>query len=429
VTILRLPSFDAVTERLAEHLIYGQIVVLRGQPWSGRSSLLASVATQLEDLHVTRVTGSDNADTLRAAADDLETATSSGNSAAVLVDNFGQLLGCEHGIAFQNRLYALAVNGEQAPDAGVLLVARHNEPLTRFAVGGGGSPIAGAAQVNVNVPTLSRTELVEALIGDGCDEQSAERLVDALGAHLHLLSVARLSPNAKVPEAIQDEAVMRVVSETTGATAERLLELARHPERPLAGVLADELLAPAVYHPEEGRTRLCRILAARGIGSLLIGGRAGWPDNLNDSVRRFRCRLHGLADALWVDRYHGRHLDSLTQFFDRLANRECNVLLRMLGSAAGLDGLPAGPQGRFRASLKGWAQSGLRVEWRIATEQDYHLLHQRMLVSPIRLGGYLLPPGDRIIGAHQGGTDTDAILDHAPLALLANAWDRADHFA
>lgn len=430
MTALRLESFEAVAGSIAEHLVDGRVVVLRGQPWSGRTSLASSIRAQLADvIDVPCVTGSDSAAVLASACDELESATSSGRAAAVLVDDFGLALGTAHGIAFQNRLNALAVDGPHAVDLGVLLVARHNESLTRFAAPGGGSPIAGAAQAHFNTPTLHRAEIVAGLTADGCEAYLAEQLVSAFGGHLHLLQAARQSSRARAPEQLQDEAVMRVVADLNVVTAERLLDLLRHPDRAHPWAPADEMLAPAVYSPENALTQLCPVLAARGVGSLVVGGRTGWPDNPNESVRRFLCRLHGLRDAIWVDRFHGNHLDSLVTYFNRVAMRGCDLCLRMLGSKVGIEGLPARPEQRFRDSLATWATQGLRVEWRIAHDADYDLLHQRMLVSPSRLGGYTLPPCDRITGAHRGGSDSDTILDRAPLALLSNAWSRATPFA
>ena len=429
MTALRLPSFDAITDMIAEHLLEGRIVVLRGQPWSGRTTVIASVAERLAGLiDVVSVSGSDSSGTLAAASDELEALLSSGRSTAMLVDDFGLALGTEHGVVFQNRLHALAVDSEHAPEAGVLLAARHNDSLTRFAAPGGGSPIAGAAQVNVNMPILSREEILGGLAEAGCDAGMAERLVAMYGGHLHLLRVAQEAGESAVPEAVQDEAVMRVVAETTGATAERMLELARRPERSLAEATPDALLAPAVYIPEPGMTRLCPTLPLRGIARLMVGERAGWPDNVGMSARRFQCRLQGLEGALWVDRYFGRHLDALSDFLDELARRGCRLTLHMLGSASGIEGLPNPPIARFTASRDEWRQVGFHVEWRIAADRDYDLVHQRMLVSRRRVSGYLLPPCDRVTCVHAGGTDTDAILERAPLALLARAWDDAAAF-
>jgi hypothetical protein len=404
-------------------------VVLRGQPGSGRSGLMDAVATQLGGvISVTRVSGSADEATLRGAAEKFEAETSGQNVGAALIDDFGSALSAPHGVVFQNRLHAWCVDGEHAPEAGVLLIARLNESLTRFPASGGGSPLAGAAHAEFAMPTLGGDEVVASLVDDGCEGPVAVRLVDMFGAHLRLIAMARETDRCNVPDATKDEAVMQAVSETTGTTAARMLELARRPNRPLATSLADQLLAPVVYHPVSGFTKLSAVLADRGIGALMVGGRTGWPGEINASVRRFWCRLHGLRDAIWVDRYHGSHLDHLTDFFDRLAARGARLLLRMLGSTAGIQELPDRPRRRFEGSLAAWTASGLRIEWRIAAQQDYDLLHQRMLVSPFHLGGYLVPPCDRITGAFSGGTDTDAILDPAPLPLLANAWARASLF-
>lgn len=427
--MLHLRDHLQLAEGLAEDLSEGRIVTLTGQPSSGRSSILDLVAAQLDGLiRCVRVGADDDQTTLRAALDTLE-GLASHEPTACLVDDFGRVLTTDHGVAFQGRLHALAASDPGADRIGVLLVGRLNESLTRWISQAPGSPLAAAAHRNIVVPALHAEAVLAALVADGVPAEQAAVLVDTYGAHLELIATARASVSGSAPADSLERAVYRGVAETTGATDDRLLDLARKPDEDLATTWVDELLVPLVFHPAPGRTKLVPALVAQGLPGLLIAGQAAWPGDIKSSARRFRCRLEGMVRPIWADRYHGAHLAGLIAFLDALAQRDCDVDLRLLGSETGIQGLPQAAKTMFDGRINEWAAAGLRVSWRLADYAGYELIHQRQLISPTRLAGYVLPPSDRIICVAGRIKDSDSLLPRARVALLEDAWARAAVYA
>ena len=428
--MLQLGDHLQLAEALAEDLSEGRIITLTGQPSSGRSSIVDLVASQLEDLVTCiRVRGDDEADALTSALDAAEEAMASEEPTACLVDDFGEVLTKSYGPAFQGRLHALAMNDPGPASFGILLVGGVNESLTRSVSQSHGSPLAAAVHRSFMVPALRAEEVRAALIEDGMPAEQAAALVDTYGAHLALIASARATSLGRAPSDDLERAVYRGVAETTGATDERLMELARRPDRDLATTRVDELLAPLVFYPAPGRTKLVPALVAQGLPGLLIAGAPAWPGDLKASARRFRCRLEGMVSPIWADRYHGAHLAGLVAFLDALSLRGCDVDLRLLGSEAGTRGVPAAAKAMFDRRINVWAAAGLRVCWRLADDAGYELIHQRQLISPTRVAGYVLPPCDRIICVAGQIKDSDSLLPRARVALFEDAWARAAVYA
>lgn len=428
--MLTLPGHVSLANELAADLLDGRIVTLSGQPSSGRSSVLTLVEDQLDSLVSTVcVRASHDPEKLNLALEEVEVAAASGETVACLVDDFGLVLATEGGVAFQGRLHAVATGGPGADAVGVLLVGRVNESLTRWPGSAPGSPIAAAAHRNAQMGLLAAQDIRDALAADGVTRDEATALVDFYGGHLHLIALARAAASGHADENLVERAVYRGVAETTGVTEHRLMDLARKPGQALASTAVDGLLAPLVYYPAPGRTALSRALVDRGLPSLLVASQASWPGEIHRSARRFRCRLEGMAYPLWVDRYLGAHLRGLIDFMDVLAQRDCETDLRLLGSEAGTQGVPPAAKAMFDQRLAAWSASGLRVSWRLAAAADYDLIHQRQLISPTRLAGYVLPPCDRIIGVGAQTNESDALLSRARVTLLERAWARALPYA
>lgn len=425
--LLDLPSHRALAEEITDHLLDGDVVVLLGQPSSGRTSVVQLVRELASAVCWVSQTIDPEIESEEAVASVAAAVAEAENSGLgiIVVDDLGKLLRTAAGGSLQSRLTAAAVDGPRARDIGVLLTATYADALSR--TGLRGSPVADAAQRYVAMPLLSGDEVVSTLVAAGETSDKAASLVETYGSHLLLIELARRY-GGSLGEVQVREATLGAVAGLHAGGASRVLDLARRQERGLPTAAIDAELPPLVWKSETGRSRLSLALVAGGIADLLPGSVATWPSDPATSVLRFRARTYGAREALWFDRYFGSGLIDFIHFIDRLAQMSGPLQLDLLGSNNGIDGLPERIKARFRERMHSWRSRGLCIEWRLIDGRDYADFHDRQLVFPHRIDGYHLPPCDRITGRTAVGNENDAYLPRAPVAAITTAWQRARRY-
>lgn len=357
--------------------------------------------------------------------DQAERAAEEHGVAVILVDDVGLLLRSAAGPGIQARLTAATVDGKRARDIGVLLVASHADALSR--TGLRGSPIADAANRYLAMPLLTGVEITSALVSAGESLPQAAALVALCGAHLPLIDQSRASAQ-RASDADIAQAMLKAVAGLHAGGANRVLDLARRPDRALPTLLTDSELPPLVWQVAADRTQLCPVLVTAGMADLVPGGRQTWPSDPAASALRFRARTYGAPEALWCDRYFGSGIAEFIRFIDRLAQMGGTFRLSLLGSNEGVVGLPTHLRERLRERFRSWSARGLEISWRIVRAEDFADLHDRQIIFPHRLDGYHLPPCDRITGRVPVGNENDAYLPRAPVTKLLEAWSRATRF-
>ena len=168
-----LPSDDAWIQELADCLLDGEILVLRGLPRSGKTSVCEALVDLIGDsaLMVRGRAFTEQAQVERQGDldRDLKARVADFGHAQLLFDDYGSAIRRSRGGALHSALYRMLVDGEHARDVGALLTSRLADDLDlRFA----GSPLLSRAR-SVRAPLLGVDD-AEA-IGMGLED--ARRLV------------------------------------------------------------------------------------------------------------------------------------------------------------------------------------------------------------------------------------------------------------
>ena len=427
--MLDLDRFRSLTERIVECLAYGQKVLLRGMPKSGRSYVADAVAADVErvlDIAPARFQRDIDIAALEPGLEKVITDARRGLG-VILIDGFGTLLRSADGATWQTRLNSQCVDGPHAKSIGMLITCGTGESLSR--IGLPGSPVVDSANVVLFTPILPRGDVISALAASGTEITRATNLVSEYGGHLALVAKAAASDTARAVGSYVEEVLLEAVAHTAPEAAERLLDLARRPGRQLASIPVDQGLAPLVFHPEAGATQLVPALRQAGLGNLLIGGAESWPSELKASVRRFQARTYGQKRVLWFDRYFGRGCRRLMTVLDAVAVGWRASELQLLGSNPGVEDLPTHLLEEFQVRQSAWRKQGLEVAWHVIDDGDFARMHDRQLVSAERTDGYSMPPCTRMIGHDPVGNAVDAYLPRAPVGRLLDAWSRSRLFA
>lgn len=417
--MLPLPSQVDLAERIASWLTEGGVAELRGLPLSGRSHVVDLAALEARSLVEVFSLEPDGAS--QSVLNNIEQLLEQGTNVACFLDDFDDLLRTPVGQQFQARLHAMATDATKSGTIGILLVSRVNESLVGAASTGPGSPLASLTTKQFGVSALDASEIVAHLVTSGSEKELADSLVDEYGGLVGLIddAVSGAPPTDKA----LDSVIYRTVADVGGASAERLFDLDARPDGSLPTTATDVALGPLVVLDRE-RTRLVPALRSRGAIDLVVGGESAWPGALSKSARRFRCRLEGMVDPIWADRYLGLSVTGLQAFLETLSNRECSCTLRLLSGPEAADKIRGRQKRDFIGRAMTWSARGLHIEWRTtSTHADYQLIHQRQLVSPNRTSGYILPPCDRIV-LGTNGSDVDSYLARTRFPLIQRAWDR-----
>ncbi|WP_405659412.1 hypothetical protein [Streptomyces sp. NBC_00079] len=419
----RFKSHDAIADAIVEHLAYGQIVILRAMPDSGRSVLLASVAEKYKEIigcapRILRPEGQADPDSV---VQEVELQISRWGQAALLLDDWGRMVRSFPDIPWQQRMTRLCVDGAQAVSTGALIVGAPGENLSRF--GEQASPLVDAAHEVFLMPLLTVEEISQALREAGIGSVEAESTALEYGGSVGLL---RSYVDGQLTEAEIEEAVVSVAYHAQSDAAQRIIDLSRREGLELACDEIDVRLCPVVIRTSSGRSMIAKAFHSRGVKDLVSGSGAAWPRDRKAAVQRFYCRIYGSDDAFWYDRYLSTGLPDLTDFLDELSimAEGRNRTLRLL-SGSPLNPIEPVVQARFVAAATTWAARGLHVYWHAVQRRDIGPLHDRQLVSRSRLEGHHLPPADRLVGKVPAGNENDALLPHGPIAFIEAAWLRS----
>ncbi|MGW2637596.1 hypothetical protein [Streptomyces sp. NPDC001348] len=416
----RFKSHDELAEVIVEHLVYGQIVILRAMPGSGRSVLLAGISRRYEEIigcapRVVRPGEKTDPDTV---VGEVESQVAHWGQAAVLLDDWGRTVRSAPGTPWQQRMTRLCVDGPRAVQTGALIVGAPGENLSRF--GEQASPLVDAAHEVFPMPLLTVEEIARALGESGVGSADAESAALEYGGSVGLL---RRLADGRLTAADIEEAVVSAAYHAQSDAAQRIIDLSRKEGLELACDDIDVRLSPVVVRTSSGRSMLGKAFHRRGIKDLVIGAGSAWPRGRKAAVRRFYSRVYGSDDVFWFDRYLSSALPELTDFLEELSKVTTggSRTLRLL-SGTPFKPIPPAVEARFVSAVGKWSTRGLHVHWHAVRKADIIPLHDRQLVSRSRLEGHHLPPADRVVGKVPAGNENDALLPQAPISPIEAAW-------
>ncbi|WP_326773017.1 hypothetical protein [Streptomyces sp. NBC_01445] len=418
--MFRFKSHDTLAEAIVEHLAYGQIVILRAMPGSGRSVLLSNIADKYKDIIgcAPRILRPEEKTDPDSVVQEVESQIARWGQAALLLDDWGRMVRSSPDTPWQQRMTRLCVDGPQAISTGALVVGAPGENLSRF--GEQASPLVDAAHEVFLMPLLTVEEISQALCEAGIDGVEAQSAAREYGGSVGLL---RSYADGRLTEAKIEEAVVSVAYHAQSDAAQRIIDLSRKEGLELACDDIDVRLCPVVIRTSSGRSMIARAFHSRNIKDLVTGSGPAWPRDRKSAVQRFYCRIYGSDDVFWYDRYMSTGLPDLTDFLGELSTvaEGRNRTLRLLSGSPFKQIEPA-VQARFVSAATTWAARGLHVYWHTVQKRDIGPLHDRQLVSRSRLEGHHLPPADRMVGKVPAGNENDALLPHAPIASIEAAW-------
>ncbi|HEY2042657.1 MAG TPA: hypothetical protein VGH11_08275 [Jatrophihabitans sp.] len=407
---------------ITEKLLYGQKILVRALPKSGRSTLLEAISRRYAEIsgHDSVVVRYGDGQAPEMVVKQVEDRVAAASSAALLIDDWGNFLRSAPKESWQPRLNNLCVDGPFARTIGVLMTASAAENLSRTAACG--SPLVDAVHEVRGMPVPEASFVIEELEHRGLHRDSAQSLVEHFGGHRDLLRAAEEGD----PEAQIRRSVLQVAAKVGHDGAARILDLGRKAGLHLARQSIDEFLVPAVYAPEAGRTALLPSLLDGGLVKLLPGAGDSWPSKQELSADRLLTRFMSGEDAFWFDRYLYSALPELLDVLRAVAaSAFAEMTLRLLSGP---------PTAGFRpepvvAAFERFRADGLIVYWHQVAYGDIHPMHDRQLLFRSSIDGYHLPPADRIVGRVAPGNENDAYLARAPLGRMESAWRRSSCWA
>ncbi|MFJ8696414.1 ATP-binding protein [Streptomyces roseolilacinus] len=409
-----LPAQRRWVQTVCEHLIDGEIVVVRGVPGSGKTTLLRSVARELGDTSVTTLGRSYTEQDQDECSEDfrarVRAALDRHGTAHLLFDDYPHALRRTRGVMLQRQLLHLLVDGEHALDVGALFTGRWARSMHLVS---SGSPLVARAR-GVPLPTVAEEDF-EAVHCAG-----AQGVVEAVGGNAALLARTAV---------VMGRPVLHQVHETAAALAARWVDdVPWEAVRWMTQVVRDgpaalpeddsatEALAPLVFPVGGGRYDVVRALRADAARTALEGRAPTWPDRWEESVATFCELLSGVPEVVWVDRYLTSDTPELLRFVQDV-RATCGTRIRLLIAADQADRLDAATVAAFAA---------LDCTIRLMHRGDRRRLHDRQLIflGDLR-GGVVMPTGRVVLCQDPPGS---AVAVRAPLLdrkLILEAWGRA----
>ncbi|MBI3224366.1 MAG: hypothetical protein HYZ39_04825 [Mycolicibacterium cosmeticum] len=405
-----VPSDEAWVENIANWLLDGRILVLRGLPRAGKSTLCSALETLLGASAIS-VRGREFSEStqsgLRRDIDSkLDALIEVHNCAQLLFDDYGHAIRRSQGGALHSTLYRLLVDGDNARDIGALLTTRYLDNIDiRFA----GSPLLSRAQM-IQLPMLDERDA--AALGMPLDQLRA-----VVGSSTTL--ARRLGPQdaqVRTYELAEYLAVdsSRIVKDLPPQAIEVIVGARLYGD---ADAISRQALLMVGYLDEDGTYAIAQTVQESGLTHEVEMLNPGWPEGDAPSIRAFVDMLAGTDDALWIDRYLLTDVGRLRTFIEGVrAHTDCR--LRLLSS----DDWDAGGVSVGQAQ----ALHEIRdVEIRLMKPVDRPQLHDRHLILPPLGNGFVLPTARVILGRDTPGSAVAVRIPRLPVDYL-NFWRRAN---
>ncbi|MFI9322285.1 ATP-binding protein [Kitasatospora aureofaciens] len=408
-----LPTQGQWVQEVCEHLIDGEVIIVRGVPGSGKTTLLNAVARELGDSSLPARGRSFTEQNQDERAEDLQNrvhgALDRHGSAHVLFDDYPHALQRTHGLRLQRQLLHLLVDGEYALDIGAVLTGRWARSMHLISRG---SPLVARARV---MPLPCAGEADFAAVGLTQIEASAR----SVGGNTALL--------AKVATVLGKPALHQVHETAATLAPKWIQDVPWEAVRWIKAVVnngpailpsddsATEALAPLVFPTGDGCYDVVGALR-EGAARIALDGRAPtWPDRWAESVATFCGFLAGVPKAVWVDRYLATDPPRLLQFIRavRAANGTSLQILIAKDQAGRID---APTVASFAA---------LDCAIRAMHPGDRKQLHDRQLVFLGGIeGGVIMPTGRVVLCQDPPGSAAAVRAASLDQKLILDAWQR-----
>lgn len=404
-----LPSDREWIEDVAGLVFDGAILLTRGLPRSGKTSLAKAVADELGESAIF-VSGRDFDEKSQVARREelrrtvVDTVARCG-VAQVVFDDYGRAIRRSGGGALHSMLYGLLVDGPVAQDVGALLTSRFGDDLTlRFS----GSPLLSRART-ISQPVLQEKD-AESL---GLSWGDLIRLIGTATSLARRLDAASSSTRAyQVVEYLKADA-HAISNDLPTSAIEVLLGAKDHRE---ADNFAQQALLSLGSLNEEGVFEFAQVVEESELCAEVQVRAPGWPASPTGSVEQFAEMLAGAEYAYWVDRYMCADPAALRAFLLGLRKRT-GARLRLL-TCEDRDVL------RFVDRVRDEVASIDDVEVRLMKYYDRADLHDRHLALPAFGTGFVLPTAGVITGRDAPGSAIAVRMPALPVDY-SEYWKRA----
>ncbi|MFI2210028.1 hypothetical protein [Streptomyces sp. NPDC020141] len=408
-----LPSQRQWVQTVCEYLIDGEIIIVRGVPDSGKTTLLNAVEKELGDTSVSTRGRAYTEEDQSARSENVQKQVGEvldrHGTAQLLFDDYPHALRRSHGVRLQRQLLHLLVDGEHSVDMGALLTGRWARSMHLVS---SGSPLVARARV-MPLPTPAEADF-EAV---GCS-----RSLDAaaaVGGNTALLARVTSVLGRPALHQVRDSAELRAPQWVEDAPWDAVQWIKNVVHNGPAALPSDdfaaEALAPLVFSVGDGLYDVMSALKSDAALVALDGRAPTWPDRWTESVTTFCGLLAGATSVVWVDRYLAVNPSAMLHFVEDVRGT-CGTRILML--------IAQDQAGKVDASVMA-ALKALDCEIRTMHPGDRKRLHDRHLIFlGGRRGGVVMPTGRVVLCEDPPGT---AMAVQAPLldqSLIREAWGR-----
>ena len=403
-----LPSEQAWVQSVADRLLGGDRLLVRGLPRSGKTLLVTAVADLLGETAFyfdgATVTEANQADRHARLQSELDSRVKLHDCAQLVFDGYGRAVRRSRGAMLHSQLYGQLIDGDRGRDIGAIFTSRYADALD---IRVSGSPLLGRV-TPFELPTLSAEDA--AVLGLDLDLARS-----CLGTSTALAHVAMVAEPAGALAGVVDFVTINAVSICrdlpTGAVqvlvgARSFADVDSMSQQALRSLGSDS----------SGNYAVARSVAESRLVANLRARTGRWPSGEEASVRRFCDLLADATNALWVDRYLFEHLDGLATFLASV-RRSTTVPVRVLGK-------PSMDHASVRAQIAAALGEVADVEARVMAYQDVKALHDRHLVDPAGGTGFVVPTADVILGFVNGGSAVAVEMPSIEFDYEA-CWNRA----
>ena len=383
-----LPSEQAWVLVVADRLLGGDRLLVRGLPRSGKTLLARAIADMLgetafyfDGAAIKEANQAEQHARLQAEMDDRLNGL---DCVQLIFDGYGRAVRRSRGGVLHSQLYGQLIDGDRARDIGAIFTSRYADALD---IKVSGSPLLGRVTV-VELPKLTEEDAATL----GLDLETAKSYFGDSTALAHLtLNAKPIGSFDSVAEFLSINAAALARDLPTGAIqvlveARSFSDVDSTSRRALRGLGSES----------DGGYTVATMVAESQLTAELRARNHRWPATEEESVARFCELLADATSALWVDRYIYEEPDQLANFLVSV-RRSTAVPVRLLGK-------PETDHASVRAQLAAALRNVADLEARIMAYQDIKRLHDRHLVDPASNIGFVVPTADVILSNVEAGS-------------------------
>lgn len=383
-----LPSEQAWIQVVADRLLGGDRLLVRGLPRSGKTLLAKAVADVLGETAFyfdgAAITEGNQAEQHARLKAEVGSRVNVHDCAQLVFDGYGRAVRRSRGAILHSQLYGQLIDGDRARDIGAIFTSRYADALD---VKVSGSPLLGRV-TPFEMPRLTAKDA--ATLGLDLDVARSYFGDSTTLAHIALNAEPKGAPDGVV-DIVSINAVSLSRDLPTGAVqvlvgACTFADVDGTSRRALRSLGSD---SGGEYTVASSVAESCLIAELQARNHL-------WPTTEEASVSRFCELIADATNAVWVDRYIYEHPERLAIFLASV-RRSTAVSVRLLGK-------PTTDHLNVRTQIASAVESVVDVEARVMAYQDVPSLHDRHLVDPASGVGFVIPTADVILRQVEAGS-------------------------